>query len=194
MKRFKKIALVILALITLSVVVLIIINPYKYHDDDFRTVEAAITINSPVDSVFAYMSNSDYASDWSSFVDHIDPLNSDKIPDGNKYSIRRVFVSKNEKGARWDEKIKEVVPGKRRLLSIYNIKGLAMSTDGLLTEQRYEKVGANKTRLSLVLYFKKGQRGWWNGFKMHLASFEIRSIFERNLENIKREIEARWKK
>mgnify|MGYP002629280229 CR=1 FL=1 len=194
MKRFKKIALWILVLITLAVILLIIISPYKYHEDDFRTVEASIAINAPVDSVFAYMSNSDYASDWSSYVDHIEPLNSDKIPDGKKYSVRRVFVSKNEKEARWDEKIKEVAPGKLRRLSIYNIQGLAMSADGLLTEQRYKKVGANKTRLSLVLYFKKEHRGLWNGFKMHLGSFEIRSISEKNLVNIKREIEERWKK
>ncbi len=193
MKSLKNIALWIFGIIALGVIVLIFASPYKYHSDKFRTVEASIEIKAPVDSVFAYMANSDYASEWSSFVDHITPLNSNEVVDGEKYSIRRVFVSKDEKDARWDEKIVEVVPNKMRSLKIYKIRGLGMSAEGLQTEQRYQELKDGRTRLSLVLYYQEEYRGWWNGFKMRLASFEIRGIFERNLENIKREIEQRWK-
>lgn len=191
MKRFKKISIWVLAVISLSIVILVIISPYKRHSNEFRTVEASIEIKAPIDSVFAYMSNSAYASDWSSYVDHITPLNSNEIGDGKEGSIRRVFVSVKEKEAHWDEKIEEVKPNKKRKLSIYNIHGLAMSADGLLTEQRYEKRSGGVTRLSLVLYFDKEHSGLWNGFKMHLGSFKVRAIFEANLENIKREIEER---
>lgn len=191
MERLKKIAVWVLGIIALGLIILIIASPYKYHSDEFRTVEADITINAPVDSVFAYMSNSGFASEWSSFVDHITPLNPDKVEDGEKYSIRRVFISEDEKDARWDEKIVEVVPNKKRSLKIYKIRGLSMSAVGLQTEQRYQKLKNGKTRLSLVLYFREEHRGLWNGFKMRVASFEIRSIFEKNLENIKREIEAK---
>ena len=194
MKKLKQIALWIFGIIALEVIILLIVSPYTEHSDEFKTVEASIEIDAPIDSVFAYMSNSAYASDWSSYVDHIMPLNTNEIEDGKVGSIRRVFVSVREKDAHWDEKITEVYQNKKRKLSIYAIDGLAMSADGLLTEQRYEKLSTGKTRLSLVLYFDEDHQGMWTAFKMHLGSFRVRSIFEQNLVNIKREIEARWKK
>ena len=191
MKRFKKISIWILAIIAVMVIILVIVSPYKRHSDSFRTVEATVEINAPIDSVFAYMSNSAYATDWSTYVDHITPLNSGKYADGEKFSVRRVFVAKDEAEAQWDEKIMDVIPNKTRTLKIYNVQGLAMTTEGLLTDQRYEKVSDGVTRLSLVLYFDENQTGLWKSFKMHIASFKVRSIFEGNLENIKKEIEKR---
>lgn len=191
MKKLKQITRWIVGILALGVVILLIVSPYTEHSDEFKTVEASIEINAPIDSVFAYMSNSAYASDWSSYVDHITPLNTNEIEDGKVGSIRRVFVSVREKDAHWDEKITEVSQNKKRKLSIYDIDGLAMSADGLLTEQRYEKLSTGKTRLSLVLYFDEEHQGMWTAFKMHLGSFRVRSIFKQNLVNIKREIEAR---
>ena len=191
MKRFNKILIWVLAMFAVMLVVLILVSPYKRHSNEFRTVEASIEINAPIDSVFAYMTSSAYASDWSSYVDHITPLNPEEFADGEKNSVRRVFVSANEKEAHWDEKIVKVIPNEYRKIAIFDINGLAMSAEGLQTEQRYEKVSSGVTRLSLVLYFDKEHTGLWNGFKMRIGSFKIRSIFEKNLESIKREIEAK---
>lgn len=191
MKKIKIIAAWITGILIAGVSGSLLLSPYKLHSDDFKTVEYAMDIESPIDSVFKYMSNSSFASDWSSFVDHITPLNPDDFRDGEKGSVRRVFVTENEQGAQWDEKIIEVVPNKKRTLTIYNIQGLPLKADGLLTDQRYEKINASKTRLSLVLYFDEQHRGILQGIKMHLAAYRVHSIFKKNLVNIKQEIEAR---
>lgn len=190
-RRFKKIVLYAVGVLVLAGLVLTVISPYKKHSNDYRTVEATIEISAPVDSVFDYMKHSAHASDWSSYVDHITPLNSPEYSDGEVGSERRIFVNADERGARWDERILAVERNHHRILSIYNIHEMTLSAEGLHTEQRYEKLGEGTSKLSLVLYFNEEHDGYWNQLWMHIASFKIKTIFEKNLKNIKREIESR---
>lgn len=194
MKRLKKIALYTLAVLTVGISILVLMSPFKHHSNEFRTVEATITISAPIDSVFEYMGHSEFASDWSAYVHHITPLNTEKHPDGELWSKRKIFIDEDEKGARWEEKIIKISKNKNRTLSIYNINEMSLSADGLQTEQRYKKLNAKESSLSLVLYFNAQNNSYWNQFWMHIASFRTRNIFKKNLENIKREIELRQKK
>lgn len=193
MKRFKKIALYVFAILTVGIIILVLVSPYQHHSNDFRTVEASIDISAPIDSVFKYMGNSAHASDWSAYVDHITPLNADDHLDGELWSKRRIFINEDEKGARWDEKILKMTKNQNRTLSIYNMEGMALSANGLQTEQRYRKLNSTKSSLSLVLYFNAENDGYWNQFWMHIASFKTKNIFKENLKNIKREIETKMK-
>ena len=85
-------------------------------------LKSSITINVTADSVFQYLGNSKNAIEWSSFVDHISPLNGKDFTDGAVGSLRRCFVQEDELGMRWDEEILEIEQSKRRKLSVYNLK------------------------------------------------------------------------
>lgn len=169
------------------VVGLLALSPYKHHDSiGPRSLETAITIDVPADSVFRYLGNSANASDWSSFVDHIIPLNPEVVPDGKKGSFRRCFARADRKGMAWDEEIIYVQPNRKRILTIFNLKNFAISAEGLVTEQRYEPMGDDRVQLTFTLSFGDEPPGPIRYVKMKLAAYRIAAIFEKNLANIKR--------
>lgn len=191
MKRFKKITLVVLSVLIIGLLLLLVFSPYKYNrDNKYRSVDYSIEINVPVDSVFTYLGNSDNATDWSSYVDHITPLNASTIPDGAVGSKRRCFKETNEKGIIWDEEIIEVVPNKKRRLTIYNLKGFSLKANGLETEQIYESLGSNKMRLTFSVFFGNNNPTIIESLKMNYASYTMHSIFEANLMNVKKIMEG----
>lgn len=193
MKRFRKLLLIILVLLVLGVGGAIIFSPYGSHEGfNGKLIENTVEIDAPADSVFAYLGNSANAHNWSVFVDHITTLNSDSFPDGVPGSRRRCFRQADEKGIQWDELITVREPGKRRQLSIYNLKEFSMQADNLLTEQLYTPLGPNKCKLSLTLFFRDGKASWWDTFKTYLAAYKVKSIFSGNMANIKRIIEERY--
>jgi hypothetical protein len=169
----------------------IFFSPYGKQDGfTYKCVFGKVEINAPIDSVFKYMGNSEHAQDWSVYVDHITPLNN---LDGKVGCTRRCFTSKEETGPTWDEDILIVEENKRRQLSIYDLKDFPMSASHLITEQLYQKIDDNKTELQLVLFFDTTKKEWFDELKMYFAAFKIKSIFDGNLANIKREVELRQK-
>ncbi len=67
-------------------------SPYGSYDGfSYKLVKCTITIDAPVDSVFVFLGNSDNASRWSVYVDHITTLNSDSFADGTVGCRRRCF-------------------------------------------------------------------------------------------------------
>lgn len=162
-------------------------SPYEKHgNESYRSLQTSVEIACPVDSVFAYLGNSSNAANWSAYVDHITPLNNETHPDGTKGSERRCYKDANEEGMTWDERVETVIENENRTLSIYNMQDFSIYAKGsLITEQRYESLGANRTRLTFTLYFKE-KSGAMDFLKMSLAAYKITSIFEQNLGNVKR--------
>ena len=189
-KRFKKILLWLTGSIVLIIIGVVLFSPYKKWDgQNYRSVQASIIIEAPVDSVFQFMGNSAYAAKWSIFVDHISTLNPKEVTDGKVGSRRRCFCAADEKGRQWDEVISVVEKNKKRQLLIYNLVDFPMVADGLKTEQLYAKLGENKTKLTLTLFYQKDNPSIGEWFKTKVGAYEIRRIFAGNLANIKKIIE-----
>jgi len=188
MKRTRRIIISISTLVLIGIVALVLLTPYQYNQNySCRAIQVTTRINVPASKVYAYLGNSANAANWSSFVDHITPLNSETVADGAKGSFRRCFVSADETGGKWDEEILLSEPNIRRRLSIFNIHDLPMQAPFLATEQLYsEQDGV--TTLSFTLFFLQDP-GFTDKAKMYLSAFRINSIFKNNLNNIKKILE-----
>jgi uncharacterized protein YndB with AHSA1/START domain len=188
-KSGQQTSLWIIALAIIAIAAMIVSNPYRAHPKlgyAGKSLAHTVDIDMPPDSVFRYLGNSDNASHWSVFVDHIIPLNADSIPDGSVGSRRRCFCKADGKsGKRWDETISEVVPGKKRQLLLYDFVGFPFSSDHLATEQIYEDLGSGKCRLTFTVFFKDAQPALMESAEMYLSAFYMESIFTRNMANIK---------
>ncbi|MGL5891955.1 MAG: SRPBCC family protein [Bacteroidia bacterium] len=192
MKNKRKIILRTLLLLPFVAVLAIwLFSSYKSHNDlPYKAIASSVEINASPEVVFEYLGHSERAGEWSVFVHHITPFNTDSFADGVVGCRRRCFCNKDETGTIWDEVITEVEPGKRRQLTIYNMKGFAMTADGLYTEQRYTPLdGGKRCKLTLSLFYKNREPGIWDLFKTHLSSWRAERIFGENLANIKRNIE-----
>ena len=187
MKKFFRWTLLVCCLIFLLV---LIFSPYKQNDEvGYRCVASSIEINASTDEVYTYLGNSDNARVWSTYVDHITTLNADRVTDGNVGSIRRCFKQKDEKGIVWDEEVLLVEKNKRRRLSIFNSKNFPIITAGIRTEQIYEKINENKTKLTFTMYVQQDKMGFFPYIKTKLSAYFIAYYFEKNIANIKQEVE-----
>ena len=179
-----------LMLILLLMTAVIAFSPYKKTPDfSYKLIQQSIEIEAPVDTVYKFLGKSANASHWSVFVDHIVPINADKVTDGSPGSRRRCFCNKDESGKRWDELITIVIPGKKRQLTLYNLIEFPISAENLATEQIYETLNSNKCRLTFTVFFNK-KPGILDSFKMYVAAYEIQRIFSKNMNNIKRIVET----
>lgn len=168
-------------------------SPFKnYEQYDHRLIKVSEDIDAKPAEVFSYLGNSDNAEDWSTFVDHIIPLNPDEKADGEQGAIRRCFVNQDESGETWDEEILLVEENKYRKLSCYNFQNFIISADNLRTEQLYETMENGNTQLSFTLFFEPEKASLMDKLKMHIAARRISSIFEDNLRNIKYFVEDEY--
>lgn len=180
-----------LALALLLLAGAIVFSPYRRHDGRAeRLIRRTVEIAAPCAVVFEYLGNSANASDWSVFVDHIVPLNTDSVPDGARGSIRRSFRRADETGMRWDEYFVEVEAEWRRLLRIYDVRNVTIRARApLLTEQIYEPLAADRCRLSFTLFFE-GEPTFGDRVAMTFVAYRLGSIFASNIANVKRIVEA----
>jgi hypothetical protein len=111
------------------------------------------------------------------------------VPDGIPGSRRRCFCRADEKGKQWDELITEVIPDQKRQLTIYNLKYFPVTAKNLATEQLYETFSENKCRLTFTIFFKDEKPTLIEKIKMYMAAYKIKSIFKKNMANIKRIVE-----
>ncbi len=185
--RMKKWIAVILLLLIIFFTLIIVLSPYGTHKGfSYKLVKYSIVINTPVDSVFTFLGNSRNAARWSVFVDHITPLNADKIIDGKPGSIRRCFCQSNEKGMQWDEIVTEVMPNKKRQLFIYNLKNFPVTANNIATEQLYDSVNSNTCKLTFTVFFQNTKPTVIEKIKMYVVAYKIENILKRNLKNIKK--------
>ncbi len=185
--RVLTVGLSLLGIVLIVVFLMALFSPYGNQEGrDVKLVESKILINAPVEKIFAYLGDSDNASEWSVFVDHISPLNSHEVSDGTPGSIRRCFVKKDEKGKSWDEEILAVDLNKRRLLSCFNYRKFALTAGVLNTEQLYEETKDGHCLLSLTLFFPQEKTSLLKHLKMYYAAYQVSYLFEENLKNIKK--------
>jgi hypothetical protein len=178
MKIRKKILYFSTALLGLSLII-VSFSPYQKG-----VIQKSIVINASVEQLFEYLGNSSNASEWSSFVSHIAPLNPLIAADGTVGSVRRCYKNEDERGEKWDEEILIAEPNKRRQLSIFNLQNFPINSDNLRTEQIYERLDSQQCRITFRLFLTEKAR-ISDHAKMYLASFRIANIFQRNIENIK---------
>lgn len=180
--------------LTVIVMTVILMSPYGTKPgSDYKLIRTEITIDAPTEVVFEYLGNSANASRWSTFVDHIIPTNPEQFRDGEPGSTRRCFCKPDRTGMRWDELITEVVPNRKRQLTIYNLKEFPMTADGLATEQIYQPLGPETTRLAFTLFFKDHLPTLFEKVKMYIAAYRVASIYKSNLGNIKQLAEAEYR-
>ena len=171
---------------------MVVLSPFgNYQGHDYKLLKESILIDAPVEQVYAYLGNSDNASEWSIYVDHIATLNSDQISDGEQGSIRRCFVNANESGKRWDEEVLLVEFNTRRRLSCYNYVGFKVTAGTLNTEQIYEETKDGNCLLSFTLFFPPGESTFWKRIKMYYEAYEVAEVFQKNLKNIQKFNEQR---
>lgn len=178
-------------IITLTLAGMIAFSPYRaYNNFEHKLIKVSVIIEASPARVYTYLGNSSNAKDWSTFVDHITPLNPNEKDDGEQGAIRRCFKNKDESGEIWDEEILVVKENKYRQLSCYNFQNFIMSANNLRTEQIYCELDNGTTELSFTLFFEPGEASWMDKLKMYFAAYEIEAIFEENLENIKHYVES----
>lgn len=171
--------------ILFSALGMIAFSPYGSNQDyKQKAIIVETEINSSISEVYGYLGESENASQWSTFVTKIMTLNGNSVLDGEVGSKRRCFGKQH--GVVWDEEILLAEPNKKRLLNVYNTVGFFMMADNLLTEQVYEKLDENRTRLKLSLFFKNGKMNILSELKMYFAAYVVADIFEDNLFNIKK--------
>jgi len=185
----KKISLIFILFIVLAFTFFIILSPYKSDEiENYKLIKETVIINAPISKVHKYLGNSNNASNWSSFIDHITVLNSKFYKDGDKGSIRRCYQNADEKGTQWDELITINATNKRQLI-IYNLKNFALTAENLATEQVYVALNNKKCSLTLTVFYKEKDPTLLNQLKLYLASYRISPILKKNLKNIKDIIE-----
>lgn len=167
----------------------VICSPYGHQRHlPYKGVAYTVEIQAPVDSVFRYLGHSERVGEWSVFVKGIRLLNGDQVADGAVGCKRQPY--NEEKGVVWDETITQVALDSLRQLTTENFHGFAMTANGLATEQRYTAISPGRTRLTFTLFFLNGRPSFYEECKMYVAAFRVKNIYRRNLENIRRNLEA----
>ena len=173
---------------------IIAFSPYKKDKFlSYKLITESILINTSCEAAYKYLGNSDNVRVWSVYVDHISPINEDKVTDGHLGSIRTCFKNNHEKDGRWDEEILFTKKNKLRRLSCFNFQDLILSPGLLHTEQIYEDKNGD-CLVKFTLFSPKNEYGLWEEFKIYLASYPTAYIFRKNLKNIKKHLEQEKKK
>ena len=153
-------------------------------------LSVSIEVNVPVDQAYTYLGNSENAKTWSVYVSSIETLNTADFEDGQQGSVRRCYVKGSENKQFWDEQILINQENRLRQLSIFNLNNFPLTAENLITEQRYFSNEDGFCVLEFSLFFRENAR-FLDRIKMHFASRIVRSIFEQNLQNIKKALEAK---
>jgi hypothetical protein len=158
-----------------------------------RAFSRSIEIEAPIEELWAYLSDSGLATEWSSYFDHIRPL-AGTAPDGTPGSVRRCFRNRDERGPQWDEMTALVEPRKRRLIHSFNFFGYRPSfwtrSSETLVEQRYEGLAPARSRLTFSTIAVPSSP-WISRVLLALSEPETVRYFEINLRNIKTALESR---
>ena len=175
-----------IGIISFFTIVMVIFSPYGSNAEwGYRCVSTSVAINASAQHAYEVLGNSENARKWSTVVHHIPSLNGDQFADGKLGSKRRCFIREDETGKRWDEEIVIDEFAKKRRLTIYNFVDFPLTTDHLLTEQRYVETSANECRLTFTLFLDEEKASWLGELKLYFAAYQVEGIFKKNLENIK---------
>lgn len=170
-----------------------------------RPVSGRVEVDAPIDTLWAYASNSRNAREWSVYFDHITPLHVPGTVDGQPGSIRVCYRRADGTGPRWSEVIVEVDRLKHRRIRTYDVVEIGPAWYGrqvaYRVDQFYEQLPDGRNALTFstepenpggllptVLYPINA---------VLFACFHgppTRAVFHVNLENIATAVEARAKR
>jgi hypothetical protein len=157
---------------------------------------ASVTIEAPVEAVWAYVGDSGRAGEWSVYFHHIAPLAASPAPDGAVGALRRCFRRADETGARWDEEVVALDPLRFRAIRTFALRGFRRRVQWLApgaafrVEQHYEPLGPEQTRLTFATVLRRPAVPPLTWVFARFAP-EVLSVFRVNLANIKAAVEAR---
>jgi len=153
----------------------------------------SVVIDAPVQNVWDFLSDNRNAKGWSVIFDHISPMASSPVAEGQIGALRRCFRNDNEQGFFWDERTLTSEPYKERTLRTYNVSNTSwelFEKFQFTAYQKYEDLGNGQTRLTfegdLDDYTKYSV---FERFIFWVSQHEGERVFRLNLENIKAMIE-----
>ena len=109
------------------------------------------------------------------------------MQDGLPGSKRLCVVQEDFFGESWEEEIITANVCERRRLTVDNLKGFSVKASHLFTDQYYESMEGNKTRLYFKLYLKP--ESIFDYAKFTFFGPYIAGVFAKNLSNIKEILE-----
>ena len=145
----------------------------------------SVVINAPLESVWAYVGNSENAKEWSVYFSHIKPIAGQ---DGQVGGIRRCFRRSDETKNRWDEKTLELKPMTYRKIHTYALHGFpdeSFNSAEFHVHQRFEESADKK---SVTLSFGSEllkPHDPISFFRFLWHSGEVSRVISLNLQNIK---------
>lgn len=153
----------------------------------------SVVINAPVKEVWEFLSDNRNAKGWSVIFDHIAPMASSPVAEGQIGALRRCFRNENEEGFFWDERTLSSEPYTERTLRTYNVSNTSwdlFEKFQFTAYQKYEDLGNGQTRLTfegdLDDYTKYSV---FERFIFWVSQHEGERVFRLNLENIKAMLE-----
>ena len=79
---FKNYLILLPLLVFVFSLLIILFSPYKRdQSSSYKLIKESILINTSSQSVYNYLGNSNNASTWSVYIDHISPINKSIVPD-----------------------------------------------------------------------------------------------------------------
>lgn len=156
-----------------------------------QAYSGSVTVDRPISEVWAYVSDSTKAREWSVYFHHIG-LISDPKTDGQVGATRRCYRNENEKGVFWDEDILAVEPEKQRILLSYNFNGFRSETKtySSFVMQEYIRLNEHQTKLVFKTMGTEAMT-FLDKIIFYFARTQVEEIFKKNLENIKNHIEGK---
>ncbi len=162
-----------------------VFSPYKSYQTGVITSE--VDINADCQQAFKYLGNSDNAKKWSVFVSFIETINPDQFQDGMIGSKRMCYTKEDKTGFTWEEEVLERRENEYRKISCYNFQNLFIKSPNLVTEQIYSP-SSSGCKVTFTLDFKE-EPTFLDKMKMKFSAYRVKSIFDRNLANIKSEVQ-----
>lgn len=142
-----------------------------------------------IDRVWAYVSSSHRAIDWSVYFHHITPLHGD---DGAVGARRRCFRQPDEQGIRWDEEVLELVdtgPHRLRHMHVSALSGFSPSWANGMEYDVWQRVDVVDDTHTTVTFQTRPRGGAVAALAAALSFDEVQRVFGKNLDNLGRAIE-----
>lgn len=174
-------------IIVAALVVISFFTSYHFHSRfGKKAIVVSAEIDAPAGQVFGYMTQSENARNWLTFVDRVTPLEKEGAAGRYSFSERRCIAGDANQERCWDETLLAQEEGKWRKLKIHNIRGFPVSWDSLISEQIIETVDSIRCTVIFALYLDEDKASMADRIKLYLAAFRVSEIFEGSLKNLAR--------
>lgn len=190
LKNFVRWMLISSSLVIIALVLFFRFSPYDNENGNKKKlIKTSIIINKPVDTVYYFMSKNKPCEKGLLYLDHIDVLNNPKKANSEVGTKKRFYTNADETGQQFDGIVINSIKNKKRRLELFNFQNFPMEFNNLIHEQTFSKIGKNKCKLNMKLFYKKNTPEFWDEVKAHIASYRIKKAFKENMLVIKTQLE-----